>query len=83
MPYYVRGMAAMQTGQTQAAVGQLVTALGLRPTFPEVHRELGRVLLAQGDCGNGSVHVTLYMHSANYVDDFAPLEQAMHACAGR
>jgi TolB-like protein len=83
MPYYVRGMAAMQSGQTQAAIGQFVTALSLRPTFPEVHRELGRVLLTQGDCGNGAVHVTLYMHSANYVDDYAPLEQAMRACTGR
>jgi len=57
-------------------------AIEARPAFPEAHRELGRVLLEQKRCAEGSQHVSLYMKNATAVDDFAPLEQAMSACRG-
>jgi tetratricopeptide (TPR) repeat protein len=83
LAHYLRGVAAAQRGETAQANAHLQTALALRPTFPYVHRELGSLLLASGQCVLGAHHVRLYLHAANVVEDYAPLEQAIGACAGQ
>lgn len=83
LAHYLRGVAAAQRGDVASATQQLQTALALRPTFPDVHRELGRLLLASGSCFLGAHHVRLYLHTATAVEDYAPLEQAIGECQGQ
>jgi hypothetical protein len=79
--HYLRGALAARDGRVAEAMAGLQYALSLRPTSPEVHRELGRLLLAQHDCWYGAQHVALYLHTAKFVADYAALEHAIQTCA--
>jgi tetratricopeptide (TPR) repeat protein len=80
--HFVAGMAARLRGDARSAQGAFEAALSLRPGFSAVHRELGRLLLASGQCGLGRGHVMLYLHTANAVEDYGSLQQAMSRCSG-
>ena len=76
--YYLEALAPGVDAAKRAEL--LQTALALRPSFPEAHRELGKLLLAGGHCAEGDAHVGLYMRTAAMVDDFGQLKQEMSRC---
>lgn len=79
--YYMQALAA---GTAPAEREQLLrTALSLRSSFPEAHRDLGKLLLAGRRCTEGDQHVDLYMRTSSMVDDFGPLKDEMSKCRGR
>ena len=76
-------MQALSAGTSAAAREQLLrTALSLRSSFPEAHRDLGRLLLAAKRCAEGDQHVDLYLRTASVVDDFGQLKEQMSQCRG-
>ena len=78
--YYMQALAA---GTSAAEREQLLrTSLSMRSSFPEAHRDLGRLLLAGKRCAEGDQHVDLYMRTASMVDDFGQLKEQMSQCRG-
>ena len=78
--YYMEALAP----GTEAARREdlLRTSLSLRSSFPEAHRDLGKLLLAGRRCSEGDQHIDLYMRTASAVDDFGPLKEQMSQCRG-
>ncbi|MCA1825473.1 MAG: tetratricopeptide repeat protein [Myxococcales bacterium] len=78
--YYMEALSpGVETGKREDL---LRTSLSLRSSFPEAHRDLGKLLLAQRRCSEGDQHVDLYMRTASAVDDFGPLKEQMQQCRG-
>ena len=75
--YYLQGLSAKGVPAQEAAFR---SALALRGSFPEAHRELGRVLLASRRCDEGSDHVDLYLRTAAAVSDYGPLQEQKKSC---
>ena len=78
--YYMEALAP----GTEAARREdlLRTSLSLRSSFPEAHRDLGKLLLTGRRCSEGDQHIDLYMRTASAVDDFGPLKEQMSQCRG-
>lgn len=78
--YYMQALAP----GTDAAEREnlLRTSLSLRSSFPEAHRDLGRLLLSGRRCSEGDQHIDLYLRTASAVDDFGPLKEQMSQCRG-
>jgi hypothetical protein len=76
-------MEALAPGMDAAHREELLrTSLSLRSSFPEAHRDLGKLLLGQRRCSEGDSHVDLYLRTASMVDDFGPLKEQMQQCRG-
>ena len=76
-------MEALAPGTEAARREDLLrTSLSLRSSFPEAHRDLGKLLLAGRRCSEGDQHIDLYMRTASAVDDFGPLKEQMSQCRG-
>ena len=74
-------MAAIAPGVPQPKREELLrTSLSMRSSFPEAHRDLGKLLLAEKRCSEGDAHIDLYMRTAAMVDDFGQLKQEMSQC---
>lgn len=78
----VLALAARAKGDNARAESELRVALALRPAAPEVHRDLGVLLLDTRRCAEGGEHVDLYLKNATAVDDFGPLRSRMASCHG-
>ena len=78
--YYMQALAAGTDPAQREAL--LRTSLSLRSSFPEAHRDLGRLLLTERRCSEGDQHVDLYMRTASMVDDFGQLKEQMSHCRG-
>jgi tetratricopeptide (TPR) repeat protein/TolB-like protein len=78
--YYAVGVATQRVGDAGAAEKAWRTCLGLRPSFPEVHRELGVLMLRNKRCAEGREHVRLYMRTTSYVPDFSTLDTLINDC---
>ena len=83
MGYFMQGLLARDRQQNEEAATLFQTCLELRPSFPEVHRELGLLNLDNGRCTEGEQHITLYVQTANFVDDYAELERQIQRCQKR
>jgi len=76
-------MLALAPGTGAAERENLIrTSLSLRSSFPEAHRDLGKLLLTGKRCSEGDQHIDLYMHTAAAVDDYGPLKEQMTQCRG-
>jgi tetratricopeptide (TPR) repeat protein len=78
--YYALGLSDIANNKFGNALTNFEEALKLRPAFPEVHREIGRLLLNQGKCVLGKAHVELYLQTAEYVQDFGALQKLIDGC---
>lgn len=79
--YYMQALAVgTETAQREEL---LRTSLSLRSSFPEAHRDLGKLLLTGKRCSEGDQHVDLYMRTSSMVDDFGQLQTEMSKCRGR
>jgi len=81
--YFVQGLLEKNRRQYDKAAALLRDCLSLRPSFPEVHRELGLLLLENHRCAEGERHLTLYLRRAAFVSDYAALEQQIQRCKKR
>ena len=81
--YYMQGLLAKGRQPDEEAATLFQACLALRPSFPEVHRELGLLNLSNGRCTEGEQHITLYVQNANFVDDYAALERQVERCKKR
>jgi tetratricopeptide (TPR) repeat protein len=81
--YYMQGLLAGAQQQYGEAAALFQACLALRPSFPEVHRELGLLNLSNDRCTEGERHITLYVRTANFVDDYAVLERQIERCKKR
>jgi plasmid stabilization system protein ParE len=76
-------MAALAPGTDASKREDLLRqSLALRSSFPEAHRDLGKLLLGERRCSEGDAHVDLYLRTASAVDDFGPLKEQMQQCRG-
>jgi tetratricopeptide (TPR) repeat protein/TolB-like protein len=81
-PYWA-GLEAQQARDYATAETRLRAALALHPEGPEVHRELGRILLLARRCTEGARHVRLYFRTARTVDDADELQRLIDGCRER
>ena len=77
---YMRGVGAMARGDLPASVAFLQQALQLRPTAPEVHRELGVALMRSGNCALGRNHEILYFKTATAISDGDIVNREIQNC---
>ena len=81
--YYMQGVLARDRQQYDEAATLFQACLELRPAFPEVHRELGLLALSAKRCTEGAQHFKVYLNTANFVDDYAALEEQVQRCQKR
>jgi tetratricopeptide (TPR) repeat protein len=81
--YYMQGLLAASRKQYDEAASFFETCLSLRPSFAEVHRELGLLALQGKRCDEGEQHITIYVRTANFVNDYAELEKQILRCKKR
>ncbi len=80
MGHYVRGLLEEARGNSEKAEVFFKTCLSLRPSFSDVHRSLGVMYLKKGRCDEGRQHVTLYLSTAAFVNDYNEIEQHIRRC---
>ncbi|GEM_PF-2866458 len=78
--FYWAGLLARRDRRPDDAERLFRQALSLNPTFPLVHRELGRLALERDRCREGEQHVRLYLQTAEFVNDFDELNQLIEKC---
>lgn len=81
--YYMQGVLAASRKQYDEAASFFETCLSLRPSFAEVHRELGLLALLDKHCEEGEQHITIYVRTANFVNDYAELDKQIQRCKKR
>jgi len=81
--YYMQGVLAASRKQYDEAASFFETCLSLRPSFAEVHRELGLLALQNKRCEEGEQHITIYVRTANFVSDYGELDKQIQRCKKR
>ena len=81
--YYMQGLLARDQKRYGEAAELFGTCLSLRPSFPEVHRELGLLQLENQRCTEGEQHITIYVRTAAFVSDYAELDRQIQRCQKR
>ena len=81
--YYMLGIAEKQDDHTDSSLSSFEHCLALRPTFAEVHKEIGLVYLRNVQCAEGERHIKVYLRMAAHIDDFAELERKIQQCYGQ
>ncbi len=78
--YYMMGYFESAQKKYEMSEINFQRCIKLRPTFPEAHRELGLVYFNTRQCYQANQHVTLYLKTANAVDDYERIERAKRNC---
>ena len=69
-----------RTASPERAEALYRKALALSAAVPEIHRELGRLLLRSGTCAEGERHLGLYQRNALATDDFTENQELVRRC---
>lgn len=80
VPFYLMALYEKANGKVQTAELNFFSAIKLKPTFAEAHRDFGVLLLSNGKCKTGKHHLELYMQSINAASDFTELHQKIKNC---
>lgn len=77
MTCYAAGLKALAEGNKEAALQQFRACLSLRPSYPQVHRELGRLALELGHRDEGKHHLNIYLKTAAHIDDYDSIKKQL------
>jgi tetratricopeptide (TPR) repeat protein len=78
--YYLLGNYYANKNKPDRALDHFRHVLQLRADFPEIHREMGILLIQKDDCLTGKPHLILYTRLATVLKDYQEIKKYMDQC---